>query len=184
MHWKTTLCGVLTAIGAGLSASQSLPPICHSIGSILTIAATALMGIFAADATATQAAQSGTSNAKNIPLFVFIAALGLSASIVGCSTNSQQAAYKGVSGSDAAVRVAMIGWGSYVSAAHPAAATEQQVKNAFDAYRNAELAVIDASAALSTNGGNTNTLTAAFIAEQAAQSDLVNLINSLTNSTK
>lgn len=184
MHWKTTLCGILTAIGAGLSGAQSLPPICHSIGSILTVISTALMGIFAADASASAAAQTGSPNGKNIPLFVFIACMGFSIlTISGCSTSAQQTAYKSVAGSDATVRAAMISWGGYVSAYHPGTNAEQRVKTAFDAYKNAELAAIDACAALSTNGANTNALTAAFTAEQAAQGDLLNIINTFTNST-
>lgn len=99
-----------------------------------------------------------------------------------CTTNQQTTAYNAAGATDAAVRTAMIGWGAYVSVAHPGTNTELTVRNAFLAYRNSELAVIDATEAVSTNPQATNLLNAAVIAERAAQADLLNIIKAYTNS--
>jgi hypothetical protein len=101
----------------------------------------------------------------------------------GCSSTAQSNSFKAATATDAAVRAAMIGWGAYVTVAKPGTNSETQVRNAFDIYRSAELAVIDATSAVSTNATATNALNAALIAEAAAQADLVNLVSSLTNTT-
>lgn len=102
--------------------------------------------------------------------------------LTGCSTTAQQASYNTAGATDAAVRTAMVGWGAYVSVAHPSTNVELTVRNSFNTYKSAELAVIDASAAVQTNSTATNLLSAAIVAEQAAQSGLLTIIASYTNS--
>lgn len=79
----------------------------------------------------------------------------------------------------------MTGWGAYVAAKHPGTNVEQKVFTAFQLYQNAELSLVQASAAVasSTNAdGSPQSTVQAKAALDAAQLYLVNLITSLTNS--
>ncbi len=100
----------------------------------------------------------------------------------GCSTTQTTVAYKGEAATDLAVKTAMTGWGTYVALKHPDTASELQVFNAFEAYKAAELALIDATASLASNPTNTPALNAAQNAVAASQADLIKLISTLTNS--
>lgn len=106
----------------------------------------------------------------------------LTSLIEGCTTNQQATAFNVAGATDAGVRTAMVGWNAYVSVAHPSSNVEITVRNSFNTYKSAELAVIDATEAVSTNSTATNFLSAAVIAEQAAQADLLKIISTYTNS--
>lgn len=100
---------------------------------------------------------------------------------IGCTTDQTTAAYKGANASDLAVTAAMTGWGAYVATVHPGTNAEFKVFTAFNSYKQAELALVDATASLASNPTNTAPAVAAQNALAAAQLDLVNLISSLTN---
>lgn len=114
--------------------------------------------------------------------FAFLAVATVAACITGCTTSQQATAFNAAGATDAGVRTAMVGWGAYVSVVHPSSNVEITVRNSFNTYKSAELAVIDATEAVSTNSAATNFLSAAVIAEQAAQADLLTIIASYTNS--
>lgn len=50
MHWKTTLAGVLAAIGQALSAIGALPPPWGTVAGLLSALGIALLGATAGDA--------------------------------------------------------------------------------------------------------------------------------------
>ena len=105
----------------------------------------------------------------------------LAVTLTGCNSTPSTVAYKGEVATDAAVITAMTGWGAYVTAKQPGAATEQKVFAAFEIYKAAQLTLIDATASLAANPTNTVPLQAAENAVAASQLDLINLIASLTN---
>lgn len=105
-------------------------------------------------------------------------------SLTGCNTSQQAAVLQGTSATDASVRLAMTGWGLYVSQKHPGTNAETQVLIAFNAVKNAELGVIDAAASVQANPLATNAATVASIVLSNAQVSLVNLISTYTNTLK
>lgn len=104
----------------------------------------------------------------------------LALSFTACNTTPATIAYKGEVATDASVRSAMIGWGGYVALKHPGTNDEQRVKNAFNLYKQAQLTLIDATAALASNPTNATPVQAAQNVVAAAQVNLVNLISALT----
>ncbi len=102
-------------------------------------------------------------------------------SLAGCETSQQTIAMQTVDTTDAGVRLAMTGWGFYVSAKHPSTNVENQVLTAWHAVKNAELVTIDATEAVATNSANTNALITASIIQSNATYYLVTTIKTLTN---
>ena len=51
--WKTTLCGILAASGTAVAATETLDPVTRKIGGVVAVIATALLGVFAKDHSAT-----------------------------------------------------------------------------------------------------------------------------------
>ncbi len=99
----------------------------------------------------------------------------------GCSTTQTELAFKTEQAADLTVQTAMTGWGTYVALEHPGTNTEAKVLAAFNIYKNAELALVDATASLASEPTNTAPLTAAQSALAASQASLLSLITSLTN---
>lgn len=98
--------------------------------------------------------------------------------VQGCKSTS--AAYKTAGSVAVTVDVAMTAWGNYVAANHPTAATEAQVKAAFDRYIQCMLVVTDVGKTLSATNtpANSTKLDVALTAAAASISDLTTLISS------
>lgn len=118
-----------------------------------------------------------------------LAAAILSAS--GCKTSPQSTvtvAYKSETAADAVVSAAMRAWGAYVATYHPPLGQEIRVRGAFNTYKSANLAAIDATEALA-NATGSNSLAAAAnytaASQQAADSlsKLVGLVTQFTTKT-
>ncbi len=71
---------------------------------------------------------------------------------------------------------ALTAWGHYVDQFHPPVSQEAQVKAAFDKYKAASLAVVDAGEALAKGAGSQNSLDLAITAASASFGDLINLL--------
>lgn len=100
--------------------------------------------------------------------------------ILGCTSTAPTIAYKGEVGANAAVVSAMTAWGSYVAIVHPGTNAEAQVKGYFDAYKAAELALIDATAAWAAQTPPpTNTPPAVIAAQTAVTGSASNLVNNV-----
>lgn len=120
-------------------------------------------------------------------LLVAMAAAPLA--ITGCA--SQQVtttAYQTEATTDAAVTTAMSAWGAYVAAYHPSASEELQVQTAFNAYKQAELAAIDATAAYANAAGSNSVAqaqseTTALNAATQSLTDLLNLAAEFESTT-
>lgn len=118
-----------------------------------------------------------------------IAVLGLAMAFSGCA--SQQVtttAYKAEATTDAAVTTAMSAWGTYVATYHPPASEELQVQTAFNAYKQAELAAIDATAAYANAAGSNSVAqsqseTTALNAATQSLTDLLNLAAQFESAT-
>jgi hypothetical protein len=116
-----------------------------------------------------------------VAALIGVAAIGLATISTGCAT--QQAtttAYKAEATTDAAVTTAMSAWGTYVAAYHPTASQELEVEKAFDAYQQAELAAIDATAAYANAAGSNSVAqaqneTTALNSATQSLTDLLNL---------
>jgi hypothetical protein len=99
----------------------------------------------------------------------------------GCATQQvTTTAYKAEATTDAAVTTAMSAWGTYVATYHPPASEELQVETAFNAYKQAELAAIDATAAYANAAGSNSVAqarseTTALNAANQSLADLLNL---------
>jgi hypothetical protein len=119
---------------------------------------------------------------KKLSYLWFAASLACVAWVfIGCSTTQTTAAYKAEAATDVTVQAAMTGWGTYVQLYQPGTNAEQKVLDAFNLYRQSQLALVDATASLASNPTNTAPLQAAENAVAASQLDLINLIGSLTN---
>lgn len=112
---------------------------------------------------------------------VALATICFTAIVSGCHSTPSTIAYKGEVATDAAVRSAMVGWGAYVAAKHPGTNSEAKVRDAFNLYKQAQLTLIDATAAFASNPTNSTPVQAATSVVVAAQANLVNLISSITN---
>jgi len=99
----------------------------------------------------------------------------------GCATQQMTTtAYKAEATTDAAVTTAMSAWGTYVATYHPPASEELEVETAFNAYKQAELAAIDATAAYANAAGSNSVAqarseTTALNAANQSLADLLNL---------
>jgi len=107
------------------------------------------------------------------------AGIALVASVTGCKT-ANTAAYKVTGTAVVTVDTAMKAWGDYVRDNHPSVEQEQRVKDAYEKYQAAALAVTTAGAAharvLAAQGdatGPLTTLNAAIAIASASLSDLI-----------
>lgn len=111
----------------------------------------------------------------------------------GCSlfTNSQTpitVASKAETAADIAVDTSMAAWDDYVKQYHPPASTELVVEKAFNDYKAAELAAIDATTAYANaTGSNSVTQVSAVTAAQTQVSqslaELLTLVQTTTVNT-
>ncbi len=85
--WKTTLCGVLAIVGAGMTQFFHDTPMLFKIGGFLATVAPACGLLFARDnnVTSEQAGATAPRSGAGTPFLALAAALGLSALMVGCA---------------------------------------------------------------------------------------------------
>jgi hypothetical protein len=129
-------------------------------------------------------ASSPAALAASLPPPVLAACFGLallfSHFLTGCTTSQQAAAFKVETGANISVSAAMTGWGAYVALQHPGTNAEQTVYNAFESYKSANLAAINATEALAQSPTTISTNVVISAQNLASQSitNLVNLIQS------
>jgi hypothetical protein len=193
MSWKTSLFGLLAAIGAAVLAGLStgiidpatLPPWVKSAAALLSVIGTAGTGFFARDNDKTSEDVGAKPAATPVPINripIFLLAGVLCLGFTGCSSTPARIAYNTAAAPAITVDHAMQGWGDYVAQFHPGAASEAKVKAAFERYQAAELAAIDAGKVFAdvAASGSTNTLGARVQSEvtsQAASDALASLVN-------
>lgn len=188
--WKTTSAGALAIIGAITTLwfhRGALSP------ELVMGAATAILSglglVLARDndkSSEDVGAKSQTATLpKTGPLLALALCAGLLAVTPGCSTSPPMAVYRATSTAHITVDAAMRAWGDYVAQFHPPVSQEAAVRDAFNKYKLAQLAVLDAAigyqqaqsdgAALSQAQRDLN---AALAAAGAALGDLTSLITS------
>jgi hypothetical protein len=201
MSWKTSVFGLMAAIGAAIVGAMqigaidaaTLPAWVKGVATLMSVIGTAAIGFFARDNDKTSedvgADQKSSDDGSLSHLLVciggIIVILGAGALLMGCQATPARMAYNTVAAPATTVDVAMTAWGDYVGHYHPPAATEAKVRDAFQKYQAAELLAIDAAQIYADQAGSTNSFSAqvqAALAGQGAQralADLVNLLQSL-----
>jgi hypothetical protein len=184
--WKTTLFGLMAGIGAAILGGYELKPELLAgfpkwlpgIALLMSSIGTACVGLAARDnnVTSEQAGAGGTAGpSRLVPLVLMLVMLsGLCAGVSlvgGCGTTPQKAAYATASTTAVTVDAAMAAWGDYVHQFHPPASQEAVVKAAFDKYKAAMLALVDANQLYVTlaGAGSTNAPPALDKSTQAQQ---------------
>jgi hypothetical protein len=114
-------------------------------------------------------------------LLLLALALPCVAISIGCQMTPVRAVYTAETTTQVTVEAAMTAWGDYVAQYHPPLDQERAVKNAYDAYRVAMTAAIDAgevyAAAASTSGTNgAGARVQAELSRQAAANRLADLV--------
>ena len=203
--WKTTLFGLMAAIGGAVLAGTStglmdishLPAWVKDVAGLLSVIGTAGIGFSARDndkssedvgIKASGPAPSVSSSVTKASLLLAgllaLFPLGL---LTGCSSTPARVAYDAASVPAVSLDQAMTAWGDYVAQFHPSADQESQVKAAFAKVQAAELEEIDAAHVLADylSAGSTNSIAAraqlALTGQAAADAlgDLVNLLRQL-----
>lgn len=144
--WKTTLAGLLTALGVYCATVPEL----HGFGVLLNILGPILLGYHAQDSNdAPPAKPSGFT--PRLMLFLLLGTLCLG--FTACKTSQVAAAYKAENATVHTVDAAMTAWGDYVTQFHPGVAAELKVKAAFDRYQKVLLTTVDVSQIAALNAG-------------------------------
>lgn len=193
--WKTTVFGLMSAIGAGITGAYLVDPKLLSpfpawlpgLAVLLSSIGTACLGLAARDnnKTSEQVGAGTPAAAPAVPrgaalLLAGLLTLGIACGgLQGCATPNRNA-YVAVGVSDVSVTAAMGLWNDYVGIKHPSAETELAVKKAFEDWQASMLLVCDAGAAYSAGGG-TNSLALQYAVSRAGQTsaDLKTLLTSL-----
>jgi hypothetical protein len=195
--WKTTIFGLLAAIGGGIVAAHNLKPdllaelpkCVPGLGYILSFVATAGIGLAARDNDKTSedvgANKPAPGQLGSGAASLFLIA-GLAGLMIGCQATPARIAYTGVAGPAITVDTAMTAWGGYVAQFHPAPEVEQKVKAAFERYQAAELLAIDAAQMYAEMASSSATNSAgsrvrAELASQTAANALADLVGLLRN---
>jgi hypothetical protein len=201
--WKTTTFGLLAGAGAAVMLIDGLPHWLSLTAKVCTAVGTAGLGLAARD-NDKSSEQVGAgrfdppqAQPQRIPVSIlvllFCTALLAGGVITGCKMTPARAVYTTETTTQLSVETAMTAWGDYVKAYHPSVDQERQVKRAYDTYKAAMVAAIDASelyAAVAssgtTNSDGTVTSTGARLAAEAARqnaagrlADLVGLLRSI-----
>jgi hypothetical protein len=194
--WKTTLGGALGAAGTALMGAGSLdwlPPshktVIMEVGFFAGILGVLFVGLFARDNDRTSEDVGAGQPPNPTPprpggaLIISLCLAGLFGwgLFAGCQVSPTRAAYTAEATAQVSVETAMRAWNDYVGQFHPSLDQERQVKAAYERYRAAMVAMIDASE-LYASATSTNAPAAALSAELARQNaanrltDLVNLL--------
>jgi hypothetical protein len=196
MSWKTSLCGWLTLIGGAITMGISkglinpahFPAWLGDIAALLSLAGGAGVGIFARDNDKTSeqvnAGQPSSSPLKLTAFLLFALAVSLVTVESGCSSTPARTAYNVVEVGVTSVDEAMTVWGDYVAQFHPGVKAEQEVKDAFEKAKAAELAANSAAHTYAdlVASGNTNSLLVRAeqeLTSRTAQQALTDLVNAM-----
>src|ERR1035441_6628878 len=188
--WKTTVFGLMSAIGASVAMLDGLPHWLSLTAKIAAAAGIAGLGLAARDNNVTS--EQAGAKSTGVPIRPGVIALFLALALAGvafngCTSTPARSAYNVVAAPAVAVDTAMTMWGDYVAQYHPSAIAEMKVKAAFEKYQACELLAIDAAQAYSTlvSGGATNGLGESqlnsLLSSQTAANALADLVNLLRN---
>jgi len=122
---------------------------------------------------------NGGGSGGKLGLFVALAAAGFLFTGTGCQSTPQAVTYQTAGTTAVSVDTAMHLWGAYVAANHPGAATEAQVKAAFEKYQAAMAVVCDAGAIYAAT--SVTNAPAASQASLALQQAIANAHNELAD---
>lgn len=194
MSWKTTLFGLMAAIGGGILGAYILKPELLAgfptwlpgLGVLMSSIGTACLGVAARDnnKTSEQVGAGGQSQVSTkVLLFFLLGSLAVGTVVLqGCQAPPQRMAFNAVKAPAVTADQAMTLWGDYVHQFHPPASQERQVLDTYRKYKVAELAAIDAAQLAANSMSSTNsllsTVTTQLQSPQAAQAlaDLVSLL--------
>jgi hypothetical protein len=179
-HGLTAIGGALIAHGYAIGNTDP-----QFIGFILALAGLIHSLVLKYQAIKKAAIQTSysTSAVRKIPiLFALFALMFFSFGFSGCSSTSQQTAYRVTATTAVGVDVAMTAWGNYVATAHPGTHAELAVKAAYEKYQASMAAVTDAGAiSAAANGTNAAASSALDLAQAQSAQDLVDLENLITS---